>query len=199
MFYRPEDGHGLPHSPFYAIVSPRPIGWISSRGTMGDNIAPYSFFNAVASDPPQVMFASNGRKDSLRNIEESGVFAANIVSFALKDAMNQTSGRYPRGTDEFLAAGIEKAECQTIACPRAARAPATLECRLREIVTLGGTDNFLIIGAVTGILLRDDCLVAGRFDVTRYQPLARGGYKDYSVVREVFEMDRPEERGEAAQ
>ena len=139
------------------------------------------------------MFASNGRKDSLRNIEESGVFAANIVGYALREAMNQTSAKLPREADEFLAAGVEKAECQTIPCPRVALAPATLECRLREIVALAGKDNFLIIGAVTGIHLRDDCLVAGRFDVTRYQPLARGGYKDYSVVREVFEMARPGE------
>ncbi len=193
MFYRPEDGHGLPHSPFLAIVSPRPIGWISTRGTAGDNLAPYSFFNAVAADPPQVMFASNGEKDSLNNLRDSGVFAVNIAEFAMRDAMNRTSARLPRGTDEFLAAGVEKAECQTIGCPRVARGPATLECRVREIVTLAGLDNFLIIGAVTGVHLRDDCVVGGRFDVTRFQPLARGGYKEYSVVREVFEMHRPGE------
>mgnify|MGYP005989099371 CR=1 FL=1 len=63
MFYRPEDGHGLPHNPFNAIVSPRPIGWISTRGAMGDNLAPYSFFNAVAYVPPQVMFSSTSSKD----------------------------------------------------------------------------------------------------------------------------------------
>ena len=62
MFYHPEAGHGLPHNPFNAIVAPRPIGWISSRGSAGDNLAPYSFFNAVAYVPPQVMFASTGAK-----------------------------------------------------------------------------------------------------------------------------------------
>ena len=60
MFYRPADGHGLPHNPFNAIVAPRPIAWISTRGPMGDNLAPYSFFNAVAYSPPQIMFSSNG-------------------------------------------------------------------------------------------------------------------------------------------
>ncbi|MEM7490237.1 MAG: flavin reductase, partial [Pseudomonadota bacterium] len=86
MFYRPEDGHGLPHNPFNAIVSPRPIGWIATRGTMGDNLAPYSFFNAVAYVPPQVMFAStsakpdrDGTKDSVAQIRETGVFCVNIV------------------------------------------------------------------------------------------------------------------------
>ena len=63
MFYRPEDGHGLPHNPFNAIVAPRPIGWISTRGVDGsENLAPYSFFNAVAYVPPQVMFASTSTK-----------------------------------------------------------------------------------------------------------------------------------------
>ena len=73
MFYQPKDGHGLPHSPFNAIVSPRPIGWISTRGPQGDNLAPYSYFNAVAYTPPQVIFAGD-LKDSIRNIQETGVF-----------------------------------------------------------------------------------------------------------------------------
>jgi len=63
MFYAPKDGHNLPHNPFNAIVSPRPIGWIATRGADGqDNLAPYSFFNAVAYEPPQVMFASTSAK-----------------------------------------------------------------------------------------------------------------------------------------
>ncbi len=194
MFYRPEDGHGLPHNPFNAIVSPRPIGWISTRGSRGDNLAPYSFFNAVAYVPPQVMFSSTGRKDSLRNIRETAVFAANIVEYAIRERMNLTSGAYPPDTDEFALAGIAKAECETIDCPRVDGAPATLECRMTEIVTLKGDGNFLIIGEVVGIRLRDDCVVNGRFDVTRFNPVARGGYRDYSVVREVFEMIRPGER-----
>lgn len=193
MFYRREDGHGLPHNPFNAIVSPRPIGWISSRGSEGDNLAPYSFFNAVAYVPPQVMFASTGAKDSLANLRETGVFAVNIVEFAAREAMNASSAAAARGVDEFALAGVAKAECETIPCPRVADAPATLECRMTQIVALQGKANFLILGEVTGIHLRDDCLVAGRFDVTRFAPLARLGYKDYAVVREVFEMPRPGE------
>lgn len=191
MFYRPEDGHGLPHNPFNAIITPRPIAWISSRGKSGDNLAPYSFFNGVAYTPPQVMFASTGRKDSLNNIEETGVFAVNIVEYAAREKMNTTSGTYPPGTDEFSLAGVERTECETIPCPRVADAPAALECRVEQIVKTLGENNYLIIGEVTGIHLRDDCVVNGRFDVTRFQPLARGGYRDYSVVTEVFEMLRP--------
>ncbi len=193
MFYRPEDGHGLPHNPFNAIVSPRPIGWISTTGSQGDNLAPYSFFNATAYVPPQVMFASTGVKDSLLNIRETGVFAVNVVSEALFEAMNASSAALPRNTDEFDLAGLQKAPCTTIACPRVMGAPATLECRLTQEVALKGQDNVLVLGEVTGVHLRDDCMIDGRFDVTRFNPVARLGYRDYTVVREVFERARPGE------
>ena len=201
MFYRPEDGHGLPHNPFNAIVTPRPIGWISTRGADGsDNLAPYSFFNAVAYVPPQVMFAStsakpdrDGTKDSVANIRETGCFCVNIVEYAARAAMNETSGPWPREVDEFVRAGLEKAPCETIGCSRVAGAPANLECRLTRIVTLSGEANFAVFGEVTGIHLRDDCIAGGRFDVTRFHPLARMGYRDYAVVREVFELKRPGE------
>ena len=193
MFYRPQDGHGLPHNPFNAIVTPRPIGWISTTGSMGDNLAPYSFFNAVAYVPPQVMFASTGEKDSIRNIRETGVFAVNIVAEDMLHQMSATSATLPRGQDEFAAVGLEKAACDTIACPRVAGAPATLECRVTQLVPLLGQDNTLVLGEVTGVHLRDDCLVDGRFDVTRFRPVGRLGYRDYSTVDRVFELARPGE------
>lgn len=194
MFYRPAEGHGLPHNPFNAIVTPRPIGWISTTGPMGDNLAPYSFFNAVAYTPPQVMFASVGVKDSLLNIRETGVFAVNIVAEAMLMQMSETSAMLPRGTDEFMQAGVEKTDCTTIPCPRVKDAPATLECRLTSEVPLLGRDNLLILGEVTGIHLNDACLKNGRFDPTLYHPVARMGYRDYAVVREVMEVLRPGER-----
>ncbi len=203
MFYRPgADPHGLPHNPFNAIVAPRPIGWISTRGADGgDNLAPYSFFNAVAYTPPQVMFASTGTKpdraqgkDSLSNIRETGVFCVNIVSYALREAMNATSGAYGRDVDEFTLADVARAPCREIACARVADAPAALECRLSQIVTLAGEANYLALGEVVGVHMRDDCLRDGRFDATLFQPVARLGYKDYAVVREVFTMTRPGER-----
>lgn len=194
MFYRPAEGHGLPHNPFNAIVTPRPIGWISTTGPMGDNLAPYSFFNAVAYTPPQVMFASVGVKDSLLNIRETGVFAVNIVGETMLMQMSETSAMLPRGTDEFMHAGVEKTDCTTIPCPRVKDAPATLECRLTSEVPLLGRDNILILGEVTGIHLNDACLRNGRFDPTLYHPVARMGYRDYAVVREVMEVLRPGER-----
>jgi flavin reductase (DIM6/NTAB) family NADH-FMN oxidoreductase RutF len=154
MFYKPEDGHGLPHNPFNAIVTPRPIGWISSRDADGrDNLAPYSFFNAVAYVPPQVMFAStsakpdrDGTKDSVDNIRQTGVFCVNVVSEALTEPMNQSSGPWGREVDEFADAELEKAECTTVACSRVAASPANLECRLTQIVQLPGEANFVVFG-----------------------------------------------------
>ncbi len=201
MFYQPKNGHGLPHNPFNAIVTPRPIGWISTRGADGtDNLAPYSFFNAVAYEPPQVMFSStsakpdrDGTKDSVANIRDTRVFCVNIVEYALREAMNQSSGSWGREVDEFTDAGLEKATCETIDCVRVAAAPAALECKLTQLIPLPGAANIAVFGEVTGIYMRDDCLVDGRFDITRYKPLARMGYQDYAVIREQFSMKRPGE------
>lgn len=199
MFYRPENGHGLPHNPFNAVITPRPIGWISTRGTH-DNLAPYSFFNGVAYEPPQVMFASTSAKhdnpdtkDSVQNIRDTGVFCVNIVEYAARDAMNATSAPCDQDVDEFAHAGIEKAACETIDCPRVAGAPASLECRMSQIVKIEGATNYAVFGTVTGIHLRDDCIKDGIFDVTAYHPLARLGYRDYSVIRELFSLKRPGE------
>ena len=199
MFYRPENGHGLPHNPFNAIIAPRPIGWISTRGSDGDNLAPYSFFNAVAYSPPQVMFASTAAKadrpdmkDSLAHIVESGVFCVNIASAAMKQQMSDSSATLPAGISEFEAAGIASAECDTINCPRVADAPASLECRMTQVQRLAGQANWLVLGVVTGVHLRDDCIREGRFDLSRDGWLARMGYRDYVAVHEVFELERPE-------
>ncbi len=201
MFYEPKDGHGLPHNPFNAIVTPRPIGWISTRGADGsDNLAPYSFFNAVAYTPPQVMFAStsakpdrDGTKDTVANIRETGVFVVNIVSFALKDAMNTTSGPWDKEQDEFALAQLDKVQAETINCARVAASPAALECTLTEIVTLRGAHNLLVLGEVTGVHIDDRHLNDGMLDITAFQPLARLGYKDYTQVSEAFSLTRPGE------
>ena len=201
MFYRPEDGHGLPHNPFNAIVTPRPIGWISTRDAQGnDNLAPYSFFNAIAYVPPQVMFSSTGTKpdredskDSVSNIRETGVFCVNIVEYSMRDAMNITSTHFDADVDEFQHANLAPEECKTINCARVAGTPAALECKLTDIITLPGASNRLVLGEVTGVHIRDNCLRDGIFDVTTYQPLTRLGYRDYSRITDVFELARPDD------
>lgn len=201
MFYRPQEGHGLAHNPFNALVTPRPIGWISSRDATGrDNLAPYSFFNAVAYVPPQVMFASTSAKpdrargkDSVGNIDETSVFCVNIVGFALRDAMNVTSGSFPRDVDEFERAGLGKIPCETIDCARVAQAPAALECRATQIIQLAGEANFIVVGEVTGIHISENILKDGMVDPLAFQPLARMGYRDYAAVQDVFTLTRPDD------
>lgn len=201
MFYRPEDQHGLPHNPFNALIVPRPIGWISTRGADGvDNLAPYSFFNGAAYTPPQVTFATTGTKpdregtkDSLANIRETGVFCVNVVEQAMTDAMNASSQTLPAGVSEFDHAGLEREACQTIDCARVAGVPASLECRMTQIVKIEGEANFICVGTVCGIHMRDDCLVDGIFDIARFNPVARLGYRNYTVVRDHFELGRPDD------
>ncbi|MCF6273379.1 MAG: flavin reductase family protein [Rhodobacteraceae bacterium] len=200
MFYRPADNdHGMPHNPFKAIVSPRPIGWISTLDEGGvANLAPYSFFNALCDTPPMVMFGSTGikpdqkaGKDSLENIRATGEFAVNIVSYALREPMNQSAASFPATTDEFEAVGLTKADGVAISAPHVGEAPAVLECKLFKIITLPGAANSMVIGEVVGVHIQDDFIVNGRFDVTRYKPLSRLGYMDYAHVEQVFELIKP--------
>ena len=138
MYFRPGTHKevGLSFNPIKAIISPRPIGWISSRGEDGSvNLAPYSYFNAISEQPPMVIFSSaphsnSSHKDSIRNVIETEEFVVNIVSSALGNAMNITSGGLPYGDSEFAAANLEMADCKTVSVPRVATSPAALECKL---------------------------------------------------------------------
>jgi flavin reductase (DIM6/NTAB) family NADH-FMN oxidoreductase RutF len=201
MFYRPNiDDHGLPHNPFKAIVSPRPIGWISTLNKDGiANLAPYSFFNGIQDVPPMVMFSVSGAKagsddlkDSLVNIQDTKEFCVNIVSDALKNAMNITSEHYPHGIDEFEQAGLEKGVPQVIKAPFVAASPAVFECTLHDIIPLPGNGH-MILGQVVCVHIQDEHLKNGILDVTSYAPLARLGYRDYTSVHDVFSLNRPEQ------
>ncbi len=198
MFYDPRsETHGLAHSPWTALVVPRPIGWISSLSGNGiANLAPYSFFNAVSGVPPFVMFSSAGRKDSQSNIEATGEFVVNMAVAELKEALNLTSAPYEPGIDEFERVGLEKATCRNVSVPRVAASPVALECILSQVVTLtarNGTkvQSEVIFGEVVGIHISDDVIVNGMLDISLIRPLARLGYMDYTIVEEVFPMKRP--------
>ena len=208
MFYIPAEGHGLPHNPFNAIVAPRPIGWISSLDGKGNaNLAPYSFFNAVAYDPPQVMYAStaapkekarNGRseKDSVRNIAGTGEFVVNIVTWDLRDAMNRTSAPAEDHVDEFELAGLTKARSVQVKPPGVAESPIRLECRLTQIIALKSATesapNQAVFGEVVGIHIDDNVLTKGMVDPDRLQMIGRMGYRDYVRVSDIFQMNRPD-------
>lgn len=199
MYYAVSDGHNLPYNPFKAIVAPRPIGWISSLGADGSiNLAPYSFFNAVGANPPIVMFSSDGRKDSLSNIEETGEFACNFVGENLLFEMSKTSEMVPRDVNEFELAGLEMAQCEQINTPRVLKAYSVLECKVTTIMQqkdLDGaeTDLWTAFGQVVGVHIDEAVLTDGRFDLTKAKPAARLGYRDYSIVRDIFELKRPDQ------
>lgn len=198
MFYTTaENAHGLSHDPFKAIVTPRPIGWIGSKGRDGSiNLSPYSFFNAICDRPKIVMFSSAGRKDSVRNCEETGVFTANFVSRHLLEKMNASSVAVPYGTDEFAIAGLTAEQGRLVDAPYVAEAHAVLECRVTEIhqpKTLSGrpAENLVVYGEVVGIHIDESIIRDGRLDMAIARPVARMGYMDYSEGSEVFEMLRP--------
>lgn len=204
MFYDPRSNpHRLPHNPWTALITPRPIGWISTRAGDGTpNLAPYSFFNAVATSPPFVMFSSTPRKNSLENIEATGEFAVNVATWDLREAMNRSSAPYPHGVDEFEIAGLSKAPCRNIRAPRVARSPIAIECILYDTIPLKPKSGLpctttLVLGEVVGIHIDDAILSDGRVDTARVRPLARLGYMDYSVTDTVFEMLRPTYESEA--
>jgi flavin reductase (DIM6/NTAB) family NADH-FMN oxidoreductase RutF len=197
-FYEPASGHGLPHDPFKAIVAPRPIGWISTRDRQGRvNLAPYSFFNAFGSDPPIVAFGSQGWKDSVQNIEQTGEFVTNMATRRLAESMNRTSAPVAHGVDEMGLAGLAAAPCRLVSPPRVAESPAALECRLLQIIQLhdlaGQTlDQYLILGQVVGVHLATAYLKDGLFDLAAAQPIMRAGYRgDYAEIGAMFEMLRP--------
>jgi flavin reductase (DIM6/NTAB) family NADH-FMN oxidoreductase RutF len=198
MFYTTDTNqHGLSHDPFKAIVTPRPIGWIGSKGRDGSiNLSPYSFFNAVSDRPKLVMFSSTGRKDSARNVEETGVFTANLVSRNLVEKMNHSSISVPYGTNEFALAGLTAEAGRLVDAPYVGEAFAVLECRVTEIMRpkdLDGkpTDNVMVFGQVVGIHVDETIIRDGRLDMALARPVARMGYMDYSEGSDVFELVRP--------
>ncbi len=204
MFYKTSEPHGLPHDPFKSCVVPRPIAWVTSMHPDGMiNLAPYSFYNAIASDPPLVMISFNGyhahggEKDTLSNIKATGEFVVNMVPLALKDAMNVSTANVAHDVDELALAGLATEPAELVKPPRVREAPIHLECVLQQEVvlpcTLPDSINRMVIGHVLGVHIRDEVLDDGLVDLTRIKPLARLGYMEYTAVDGVFVMRRPSE------
>jgi flavin reductase (DIM6/NTAB) family NADH-FMN oxidoreductase RutF len=198
LFYDTEaNAHGLAHDPFKALVAPRPIGWITSVDAAGAiNLAPYSFFNAFASRPPIVGFASEGWKDSVSFVAETGEFVCNIVTFDMRQQMNATSAPLPRGVSEFAAAGLDMEPSALVKPPRVKGIAAALECKRLHTVALkdldgAAIDRWLVLGQVVGIHIDERFVRDGKVDTALMQPIARCGYNEYAVVDKVFSIARP--------
>ncbi len=200
IFYEPHkrDRAALPHDPFKALIAPRPIGWVSTLARNGDiNLAPYSFFNAVADRPPLLAFSSVGHKDSVAFAEETGEFVWNLPTFDLRDAMNATSATLPRGENEFTHAGLDMAPCRLVKPPRVKASPCAMECKVAQIIRLkdkdgAEIDNWLVIGEVVGVHLDPAFIKDGIVQTAAIKPIMRAGYvADYATITEMFQMERP--------
>jgi len=199
-YYEPASGHGLPHDPLNAIVAPRPIGWVATRGRHGSlNLAPYSFFNAFNYRPPIVGFSSVGAKDSLRNARETGEFVWNLAVRGLAERMNQTSAMVAYDVNEFELAGLTPVASRKVSVPRVAESPVNFECKVTQIVQLtdhrgAPVEAWLVLGEVVAVHIRRNLLKDGIFDTYGAAIITRtGGPTGYAEIRpdSRFDMTRP--------
>lgn len=172
-----------------AVVVPRPIAWVSSTSASGvDNLAPHSFFTVACVDPPIVQFTSVGRKDSLRNIEETGEMVVNLAPHDLWEQVNATATDFPPRLSEFDTVGLEREASETVRPPRVAASPVALECKLHSTICLG--DSTVVLGRVLLAAVRSDVLDGDHPEISRLRPLSRLGRDEWATVPEVLEIRR---------
>jgi flavin reductase (DIM6/NTAB) family NADH-FMN oxidoreductase RutF len=205
LFYEPKNGYPFDENPFAALVFPRPIGWIStlSKNDIA-NLAPYSFFNAIAYEPPQVMFSATGfhsqggLKDSIANVLSNNEFVVNLATKKLKTQVNQTSIDAPHGIDEFNVFELQKRKSRMVQPPSIAESPVNLECQLFKKIDLKTkvkNQNIMIIGEVVGIHIDDKFIKNNKIDSLAMRAISRMGYAEYSEVDSRFLMERPKWEG----
>ncbi len=186
---------------FNSLVVPRPIAWVSTVDAGGQpNLAPFSYFNLLASSPATVIFscvhpADREQKDTLANIRATRQFVVNLVSHDLLAAMHATSTPTPHGVDEFALVGIARSVSTHVLAPRVAAAPAAMECRLLQFLDLesdheGELGGTAVLGRVIGLHVADEFLDAhGRFDSVRARLMSRLGGPQYAEIGAVTEME----------
>ncbi len=190
-----------PYHLLTSIAAPRPIAWVSTINAMGvPNLAPFSFYNAVAGFPPTIMFSVSYRvrkkpriKDTLRNVEETGEFVSHVVDEELADAMIMTSADLPPGVNEFEIAKLEAVPSIDVKPPRIAAASVAMECRVTQIVPVEGATNVMVLGRVLRFHIRDDLLRSnGLVDTMKMKPITRlGGPVEYSTIGKLFHLEIP--------
>lgn len=210
MLFDPNNKN-LPFNPFKALVAPRPIGWLTTISDSGViNLAPYSYFQAVADNPDIVMFSAAPQlqvneegmqfldtgKDSQTNAETSGEFVCNMVSMDLVNEMNESSAHHPANVSEAELIGIEMAESTHVKPPRVAAAPAAIECVVVDTYTVqhrGGKHRYtMTFGEVLGIHIKDEFVHNGRVDTAAMALVTRMGYDEYAVLEKAFSLSRPD-------
>jgi flavin reductase (DIM6/NTAB) family NADH-FMN oxidoreductase RutF len=173
------------------LVVPRPIAWVSTVDAEGHgNLAPHSFFTVASGRPPVVLFSSLGRKDTVRNIEETSEFVVSFSSESLLSKINASSAPFEHGDDEAMELGIATEPSETVAPHRVAESPASIECRLHSIVEVGHA--FVVFGQVSAITVRSDALVDGLPAVEKLRPVSRLGGDEWGYPVEKFRLQRPQ-------
>ena len=181
-------------------VVPRPIAWVSTVSAAGvRNLAPFSFFNAVSADPPVVCFApsrrpiGDTRKDTLRNVEETGEFVVNLVSEPLTEAMNASAEEVPPEVDEFELVGVTAEAGTVVKAPMVKEALAKMECRVRQILYLGDqpTSGVLVLGDVLCFHYAEGLVENYKVDPDKLAAVARMGGTTYARTRDRFDLARP--------
>jgi flavin reductase (DIM6/NTAB) family NADH-FMN oxidoreductase RutF len=195
----------LPFQEAYKIllgaVAPRPIAWVSTISASGiTNLAPFSFFNGVCSNPPAILFCPSNPvdrevEDTLRNVRETRQFVVNMVNELNAEKANLTSATYPFGVSEFEAVGLTPLESVVVRPPRVAESPIQLECELIQIVPVGepqpGSGNVVIGRLVYAHILEEAWNSRNHIDISKIKPVSRLAGNDYAPVREVFTLQRP--------
>jgi len=183
-----------------SLITPRPIAWVSTISNSGHlNLAPYSFFNGVTAAPPSVVFSpvnrpDGSKKDTVFNIEQNGQFVINVVSHAIAEKMNLTSGDFGFEENEFEIAGLTTVDSLKVKPPRVKESAAQFECELIQIVKVGDGPLAanLIIGKILHLHIADEVLdQRGRVDSQRLDNVGRLGGAEYSTTRDRFEISRP--------
>lgn len=180
------------------LVVPRPIGWIGTRRPDGShNLAPFSFFNVVSSNPPVVLFSAGSHpdrpKDSPTFAEKAGEFTVNIVSEEVVEAMSVTSGSFTAEDDEFAIAGLTAVAGRVVDAPLVDESPANLECRVSQIIDLAEDGRTrLVVGDVMAIHVEQRILDGTRVDSAALRAVGRMAGNTYIDTRSRFEIKRPD-------
>ena len=200
MFYQPKK-NPFSIDPYKSLIFPRPIGWISSIDKKGIvNLAPYSYFNAIADDPPQIMFVAGAsdrfsqKKDTLANIMATKEFVINFATTATRKQMNLSSKDIHKDDDEFVLTKLKKRKSRLVKVPSVADSPVNLECKLLKSIKLKSSlrkFSTMVMGEVIGIYIKDSFIEKGRVNSAAMRYVARMGYSEYTTVSSKFKMKRP--------
>ncbi|MDX1414638.1 MAG: flavin reductase family protein [Candidatus Promineifilaceae bacterium] len=190
-----------PYHLLTSIVAPRPIAWVSTMSANGTpNLAPFSFFNAVAGFPPTIMFSISYRrkkphaKDTLLNVQEVGEFVCHVVDEEMADAMAKTAMDWPADVNEIDIAGLTAVKSSNIQPLRLLEASIAMECKVTQIIPVEGATNVMVLGQVLRFHVRKDLYrpELGLVDTVAMKPITRlGGPIEYTKIGELFYLPVP--------